>query len=248
MPKTTRFALFRFSSFRTILCMSIAVMVVARFGGVAYADTESSAFPRDGTLPHLLLAWNDPHRLFPLGSNRVQCKVTAIFKRIGIQTKWVNPKSTYLRVPTEAACASNPKVVEIRVVLVQSDASSWGLRRHVMGVVLSRKEPQSAVYIIFPSVARVLGYNPEVLRNRLPTECEKRDMVLALSRVVVHEVFHAVAPELPHASDGLTRATLGRDLLVTAKARIHPDAAKAFHRAMASRSRLDVAVIGPTKK
>ena len=94
-------------------------------------------------------------------------------------------------------CAGVGKVVEIRVVLVQSEASSWGLSRHVMGVVLGRKEPQSAVYIIFPSVARVLGYNPDTLRNRFPTEREKRDMVRALSRVVVREMFHAIVPGHP---------------------------------------------------
>ena len=94
MPKRTRFAPFCFSPFRTIICMSFAAMAAARYGGVAYADTESSAFPRDGATPHLMLVWNDPHRLFPLASKRVKQMCNSYFRNdrrsgsLGIKWKY----------------------------------------------------------------------------------------------------------------------------------------------------------------
>ena len=61
----------------------------------------------------------------------------------------------------------------------------------------------------------------------LSTE-DERNLARALARVVVHEAFHAIAPELPHAKKGLTSSNLTRRVLLRGKAEIDAKAARVF--------------------
>lgn len=60
------------------------------------------------------------------------------------------------------------------------------------------------------------------------SEHEKRNVSHTLSRIVVHEVIHAVAPELPHAEKGLTSPTLSRRFMLLGKAKIQSHWAAVF--------------------
>ena len=86
-------------------------------------------------------------------------------------------------------------MVQVRVVLLPMEPSGWGLSNNAMGVVLSRTTPQDAVYVLFPIVARSLGYRPQQLMLHGLKEPQSTVlMARALSRVIAHEVIHAVAP------------------------------------------------------
>jgi hypothetical protein len=107
-----------------------------------------------------------------------------------------------------------------------------------MGAVLSKTAPQNAVYVFFSSAVRTAGYKPSVLRSRMLSEHEKRNVSHTLSRVVVHEIIHAVAPELPHAEKGLTSPKLTRRFLLVEKAKIDPRWVAVFRQGLARWSKL----------
>jgi len=102
-----------------------------------------------------------------------------------------------------------------------------------MGAVLSKTAPQRTTYLFFPAVLRALGYRPAVLMNRPLSQREEWEVARALSRVLSHEVIHAMVPSMPHARVGLTRFKLDRDYLLHPKGVIQPDTAEAFRRQLA---------------
>jgi hypothetical protein len=76
-----------------------------------------------------------------------------------------------------------------------------------MGVYLSTAE-SSAVYVFYHRMARVLGVASD--RDGMMEPSDRKRLAKALGRVVVHELVHRVAPDLPHAGSGLMRGDLGR--------------------------------------
>ena len=57
-----------------------------------------------------------------------------------------------------------------------------------------------SVYVFYHRVARVLGVASE--RDGMMEPSDRRRLAKALARVVVHELVHRVAPDLPHADSG----------------------------------------------
>ncbi len=105
--------------------------------------------------------------------------------------------------------AARPGVV---VVLTPSEPTGdgWHLSPSAMGVYLSAEE-SSAVYVFYHRVARVLGVASGTDGMMEPSD--RKRLAKALGRVVVHELVHRIAPELPHADSGVMRGDLGRSFL-----------------------------------
>ena len=188
----------------------LTALVIGRAPAAASEEADAE------TSQHLALLWCDPHRLFDSGWKRVGRELERTFQALNVDVSW-----------TKGAIERHgPSVPErqIQVVLVQSESAEWGLSPHAMGAVLSRNGPQTEVYVFFNSVARALGYSPEVLRARWLTAREKRDLARAMSRVIAHEVMHAVLPSRPHDSEGLTRPHLDRSILLAATVHINASA------------------------
>ena len=190
-------------------------LVLALPGGVSAGQLTES--------PQLLLRWSDPHRLFGSGWKPVGRELEKLFGEIGVELSWT-------RGDGEAVSTQR----EIRVVLVHSEASEWKLSSMAMGAVLSRRGPQSEIYIFFKSVVRTLGYSPKTLTERWPTAREKRELSRALGRVIAHEVIHAVLPELPHTDEGLMHFKLDRESLLAGDAHVDEKVAEAFREALAT--------------
>ena len=171
--------------------------------------------------PSLVLLWCDPHELFGGNAKAVGKRLHGVFGAFGVELSWkkCTPRAESVR-------------HEIRIVLVQSEASDWDLDAMAMGANLSRNGPQNQVYIFHNSVVRALGRSPKTLSERWLSAREKRELSRALARVAAHEVIHAVLPELPHAEDGLTRFELDRDASLDGKPRIDETVAKAFRAAL----------------
>jgi len=170
--------------------------------------------------PRLILRWVDPGGLFSIGSKTLGSRVRAIFEGIGVQTTW--------REGDEMPLAES-SAVRVRVFLLPTEPTACGLSSNAMGVVLSRTTPQDAVYIFFPSVARTLGYRPqELIRHGGLSVGHAMVLARALSRVVAHEVIHAVAPALAHGPKGLTKGKLDRHSLTATGSAIHPRSAEIF--------------------
>jgi hypothetical protein len=157
--------------------------------------------------PSLTLQWCDPHRLFEHGWMSIGKELSRVLEPVRVDVRFTKDNS-----PEEES--------RLQVVLVRSEPVDWGLLPNAMGAVLSRRAPQTQIYVFFPSVARALGYRPEVLRKRWPTPREERDLSRALARVIAHELTHAVLPSRSHAEGGLTRWMLGRDALLTSRIEI----------------------------
>ena len=167
----------------------------------------------------LILTWQDPDELFSLGSQRVGQYVKAIFEDIGVSTAW----KAGVVVNT-----ADPRTVVVQVLLRRSDATTWGLSPEVMGVAFSKTTPQDTVYVFFPSVVRTLGYDPQVVMRYGASMRQSMELNWALSRVVAHEVLHAVAPLLKHASGQVMEGQLKRALLLMPNVRIHARRAETF--------------------
>jgi hypothetical protein len=60
----------------------------------------------------------------------------------------------------------------------------------------------------------------------------KAELARALARVVAHEVFHVVAPAVPHASSGLMSGRLGRAELLRRESRIDSGSRRALWAAL----------------
>lgn len=171
--------------------------------------------------PILILSYLDPNRLFPDGRESVMRQTNAIFSEAGVSIDW----STQ-----EAGQTSEVVAFSLRILLVESEPASWELPPTAMGAILSRTAPQRTAYIFFPAVLRALGFKAEILMKRPLSQREKWEVARALSRVIAHEIVHAVVPSMPHARDGLTRLELDRDQLLHPNGIIHPDVANRFRR------------------
>ena len=190
----------------------------------AVASEGSAAEERDPATRRLALHWCDPHRLFDSDWKRVGRELERTFQALDVDVSW-----TRCAIERHGRSVAEP---QIQVLLVQSESAEWGLSPQAMGAVLSRNGPQTEVYVFFNSVARALGYSPEVLRARWPSAREKRDLARAISRVIVHEVVHALLPSRPHASEGLTRSRLDRSTLLDARVHINASAMVELHSAL----------------
>lgn len=79
-------------------------------------------------------------------------------------------------------------------------------------LAVARPDPQPAtIWIYLPSVLRAAGLPsvPEALDGR-----QRRELGIALGRILLHEILHLLSPGRPHAAAGLMAARLDRALLV----------------------------------
>ncbi|MEE9264568.1 MAG: hypothetical protein V3V11_08945 [Vicinamibacteria bacterium] len=168
----------------------------------------SPAFGNDAVAPHVILTWNDPYELLPQGFDRVARDIESNLGDIGIRVSWDDEHT------------SKRAGVRLQVLLRATDPARWELPKHTMGVVIGNKVPRSSVFIFLPNVLRTLGYGPKVKRMRPP-----KDVALiarGLTRVVAHEIVHAIVPEHGHDTGGLLAPKLRRDSLTSRQLDLDP--------------------------
>jgi len=81
--------------------------------------------------------------------------------------------------------------------------------------------------VFLSNIRWTLGQDPRMPRV---TPQQASELGVALSRVVAHEVIHAIAPDEPHAASGLMHHSMDRSFLVRGRARIDEDCARTFVR------------------
>ncbi len=178
--------------------------------GAARAETMP-----DGSAPRLDLAWYDPEALVPVGFESISREVESIFRDHG-------PRVVLARGNGFEAPGARP----LRVIVVRRGAAAWNLGDDVMGVAPGSSVPRRNIYVIAPVVRQVLGHTPGNAREE--DSAESAEMSLALGRVIAHEVVHAVAPDHPHAEDGLMHGRQRRKSLLKKRFRLDPGCVKAF--------------------
>jgi hypothetical protein len=140
--------------------------------------------------------------------------VGVIFRSLGVEVSW--------RVGGGFGEAPGP---EVPVVLLARDPVAARKSQRVLGLVLRDQEPQRVVWVFQENVRDALA-----LGGRREHSDPRRESLLAraVARVAAHEIIHAIAPDEPHAAQGLMRHALDRDFLTAPKASIDARCASAF--------------------
>lgn len=153
----------------------------------------------------IVASWNDGHGLVRY-QEEVRSEVETILEKAGVRVHW---SDTGGEPPPGAALP-----VSIVVSPSEPEGEGWHLSPSAMGVYFASPE-SSAVFVFYSRVARVLGVASE--RDGIILPAERKRLAKALGRVVVHELVHRVAPDLPHADAGIMRSDLGRSLLLQSR-------------------------------
>jgi hypothetical protein len=165
----------------------------------------------------LVLSWNDPHRLVPYDLGRVTREVETVLETTGTSIRWILPNQPTL----------TPEF-DVNVILLPSEPGGpgWNLPSDTMGACVYDAGKKQSVYIFVRNVMRSIRLNPN--EDRILSLLERRDLSRSLGRVVAHELVHAVAPSLPHSSEGLMAKGLGISFLTKKRIRISNESSEAF--------------------
>ena len=195
---------------------NLPVLVVLGFlfpTAAGSSENPSAAFARPR--PHLRLLWFDPASAAPFAYAGAGGEVRSILGAAGVDVVW------------EKGAAAPLAPGEIAVILLDAEPARVGLRTDVMGCVI-KGDARSVLWVNLTTVARMLGLDP---RSHVAWSGRERQQVAtALGRVVAHEIVHLIAPQLPHATQGLLSATLDRYRLVYQRLRLDGDSADDFLR------------------
>lgn len=189
--------------------------------GEAVHDPRALAAMLAAARPALKLVLYDPHQLLPNDFQAVTAEIERIFDAIEVTVS-----------VRRALADESPRLDtwELRVVLMPSEPTAWGLEEDVIGLVVGSQNPRDAAYVFVPRVLSILGF-----RNGDPRSLKPKNSwayARALARVTAHEVVHAVAPEHPHANGGLMNDRQGRWSLIGDELFLDRDCAQAFLNAL----------------
>ena len=168
---------------------AVGVAVAALAVSAAAAGAEEAA-PR----PSVTVKWHDPADALPFAAEALASELAALFDRAGVDLAWE---------------AAGPEAVvagsELRVVLLAAERAG---PTDVMGSVHPASLSRTA-WVNLTGVERTLG-----LRRRDALSARReQELCRGLSRVIAHELVHLLAPDLPHAREGLMAPRLGRTFL-----------------------------------
>jgi hypothetical protein len=171
-----------------------------------------AASPPAGTT--VSLVWFDPEDMLPGAFEDARQEIDAIFRGIGVEVRWRRGGggSPYV----------SPERPEVAVILLSEDRSHGP--SSVMGLVRRGDTPSRVAWVFVNNVRTTLSHLP--LKAR-PGPAEIPELARAVARVAAHEVVHAIAPEAPHARNGLMNEALSRRFLLGESATIDARCASA---------------------
>jgi hypothetical protein len=171
-------------------------------------------------LPALRLLWFDPTAALPPRAVELAGQeVRNIFRGLGVDVdvQQAEPDAIYGEGP----------VLEVPVIVLREDPVRQRRPQRVMGLVVRDQKPTRAVWAFLEHIRWTLGAPP--LTRSLPiSTMEEHGVGVALGRVVAHEVIHAIAPEEPHARNGLMNHSLDKAFLLGRRADLDVRCAQAF--------------------
>ena len=178
----------------------------------------------------ILATWSDAHELVA-NRNDVQAEIESILEGTGIRFHWTD----------EFSPPAPPGALPVVVVVSPSEpaGAGWHLPPSAMGVYLASGSESSAVFVFYRRVAGVLGVGSGCCGMMEPSD--RKRLARALGRVVVHELVHRIAPDLPHADSGLMRSDLGRSQLLRSRLPLDERSARAVLAALRETLRVDAA-------
>jgi hypothetical protein len=161
------------------------------------------------------LVYVDVQRVVPFAFARLGGEVAAIFGREDVSVRW--------RIGGGDVLAEER---EVTVILLNGTGDGNGVVRQALGATQPAGAHRNQVWVYVPTVAWSLGLD---LADRAAWGAGDRvRFSVALGRVVAHELFHVLAPELPHSRRGLMAARIGRHELLDTSVEV----AEAFREAL----------------
>jgi hypothetical protein len=168
----------------------------------------------------LQLCWLDADGRYPLTVEPMKREVASTLAAIGVEVVWLDAlRST-----------SGPVLA---VTLMRKPPPRWRVPAHAMGATPTHANRRDAVFVFLPPIMRALGLEPRM--KRLPTPRERIGLSRAIARVVVHELVHALAPDVEHGEGSVMQASLSRHALQHGATRIEPEVADAVRAGLARR-------------
>jgi hypothetical protein len=165
----------------------------------------------------LRLAWVDPIEAAGRSAVGAREEAARVLSELGITTTW-----------RRAAAGEQAREGELRVIVLGHGAMSAS-HASVLGSTPTRFVCSPFVWIHVPGVRAAAGLRPAAV-------AELRDRYLlgiALGRVIVHEVLHALVPSVPHG-EGIMKSRLSRLDLTTDPARVTPELVALVRAALAA--------------
>jgi hypothetical protein len=151
--------------------------------------------------PALGLAWLDVTGSGRQAEGVARSEARSILRAMGLHSTW-----------RRAAAGEPARPREIRVVLVDRLLLDPETREPVLGATPVGTRTHPVVWILVPGVRATLRLAPKP--DGVPLSARhRRDLGVALGRVIAHEVVHVVAPRLSHGRGLMARALTRRDLL-----------------------------------
>jgi hypothetical protein len=187
------------------LRLALAAGALLAFARGAHSD-EGAAPP---TPPVVHLVWTDPQEALRFSPRQVAAELERPLADMGLRMSWSAVAPDAVSGPTD-----------VRIVLLATERSQQG--RLVLGV--TDPGPPPVVWLMLGSIRRALGLDPAAS----PTSAEVRPLSRAMSRVIVHELVHAVAPQHPHSSAGLMSLRVSRATLLGQGVQLDPPAREAL--------------------
>lgn len=182
---------------RTLL--ATLALLLAPFSREAMGGASASSAP--SSAPSLRLLWVDVLGSASFAIPFASDEVAAILGQAGIAA------TSAVGTPSTEAAAD-----EIRIVVLGEFPGDAALARRVMGCTY-RGGRARTTWVYLSSVLWALGRPDRGGRGLLAREQE--EVGRALGRVAAHEIVHVLAPDLPHARDGLMAGRLSGTLLAS---------------------------------
>jgi hypothetical protein len=145
----------------------------------------------------LSLVYFDVEEAAPVVAEGLRREATRVLASLGIKATW---RQGGLGVMTQQG--------ELTVVLLARAGNNSRVRPDVLGATILGEDGARAVWLYLPHVEATLGL--ERRGGRGGDAIETLELGTALGRVAAHEILHALAPALPHASSGLMAERMGR--------------------------------------
>lgn len=187
----------------------------------ASAGPFAGAEPRPVGRADLKAVGVDLASLAPLTLSAMRREVDLVLRPAGLALAW-----------RESGPLGESGADELRVVFLRSTGLGAHRGTGTLGST-ARRGPAPVTWVYVPNVALALGLEPDAVSGSFEAQ---RLVGVALGRVVAHEVVHAVAPEVEHASAGVMRPKLHAFQLVTGRPALEADCAEAL--AAGARARL----------
>jgi len=170
-------------------------------------------------MPVARLVWLDPAGITRGADQVAQPAVTELLREMGVEARWRQGEPHELSRPGE-----------LRIILLPRPGMfENGLP--VLGATPTEFAGEPHVWVHVPSVGTAVGIERLRPGTRLDVHSARR-LGIGLSRVVAHELVHALVPALPHGK-GLMAARLDRRMLMGPSVPVDPDVSLAVRAALA---------------